>query len=75
MKTKRSVSLTTAVILAALVGVLMVGLSLGAERWPVLLEIGVPLLMILLVITLIIRLVRRRSTDAQPAAERPDERT
>ena len=29
----------------------------------------------LTLITLIIRLVRNRSTDAEPAAERPDERT
>ena len=42
---------------------------------PVLLEIGAPLLVILTLITLIIRLVRNRSTDAQPAPERPDERT
>lgn len=74
MKAKRSVSLSTAVVLAAFVGVLIGGLALGAERWPVLLDIGVPLLVILTLITLIIRLVRNRSTDAQPAAERPDER-
>jgi hypothetical protein len=69
VKTKRSGSSITAVIIAAFAVVLLVGLSVGGSRWPVLLEIGAPLSVILLAIALIIWLVGRRSNGG--LSERP----